>query len=119
GPGFFVRPTVFAGTNEQTIAREEIFGPVGTVIPFDDDQEAVRLANATAYGLSATVWTRDLSRAHTVSARLEAGAVGVNGWSPLGPQFPWGGMKASGIGRELGYDGILANTETQTVTMVL
>lgn len=119
GPGFFVDPTVFVGNNEQKIAREEIFGPVGTVIPFDDDAEAVRIANDTSYGLSATVWTRDLSRAHGVSSQLEAGAVGVNGWSPLGPQLPWGGMKSSGIGRELGYDGILANTQTQTVTMVL
>jgi acyl-CoA reductase-like NAD-dependent aldehyde dehydrogenase len=119
GPGFFVRPTVFAGTNELTIAREEIFGPVGTVIPFDDDAEAVTLANDTEYGLAATVWTRDLSRAHTVAAALQAGAIGVNGWSPLGPQLPWGGVKASGVGRELGCEGILANTETKTVTVVL
>lgn len=117
--GYFVQPTVFAGSNEHTIAREEIFGPVGTVIPFDDDADAIRQANDNPYGLSATVWTRDVSRAHTVSARLEAGAVGVNGWSPLAPQLPWGGMKASGMGRELGYDGILADTETQTITVVL
>jgi len=119
GPGFFVNPAVFAGTNDQVIAREEIFGPVGTVIPFDDDAEAVALANDNDYGLAATVWTTDLSRAHTVSAALQAGAVGVNGWSPLGPQLPWGGLKASGIGRELGYEGILANTEAKTVTIVL
>lgn len=119
GPGFFVQPTVFAGTNDHTIAREEIFGPVGTVIAFDDDAEAVRYANDSAYGLSATVWTKEIGRAHTVSAQLEAGAVAVNGWSPLGPQLPWGGMKASGLGRELGYDGILGNTETQTITIVL
>lgn len=118
-PGFFMQPTVFAGTNDLTMAREEIFGPVGTVVAFDDDAEAVRLANDNPYGLSATVWTRDVSRAHTVSAQLQAGAIGVNGWSPLAPQLPWGGMKASGIGRELGYDGILADTETQTITVVL
>ncbi|MFJ7213719.1 aldehyde dehydrogenase family protein [Amycolatopsis sp. NPDC098790] len=119
GPGFFVNPAVFAGTNDQVIAREEIFGPVGTVIPFDDDAEAIALANDNDYGLAATVWTTDLSRAHTVSAALQAGAVGVNGWSPLGPQLPWGGLKASGVGRELGYEGILANTEAKTVTIVL
>lgn len=119
GPGFFVKPTVFAGTNDLTIAREEIFGPVGTVIPFDDDAEAVAYANDNIYGLAATVWTTDLSRAHSVSGRLQAGAIGVNGWSPLAPQLPWGGVKASGVGRELGYEGILANTEPKTVTVVL
>ncbi len=119
GPGCFVRPTVFAGTNEQRIAREEIFGPVATVVPFDTDEEVIRLANDTPYGLAATIWTRDVSRAHTVSAELEAGAVAVNGWSPLAPQLPWGGVKASGLGRELGYEGILANTEPKTVTVIL
>ena len=117
--GFFVEPTVFAGTNEMTIAREEIFGPVATVIPFDSDEEALTLANDTDYGLAGTIYTKDLSRAHTMSAGLQAGAIGVNGWSPLMPQLPWGGLKASGVGRECGYDGILANTESKTVTMVL
>jgi betaine-aldehyde dehydrogenase len=119
GPGFFVAPTVFAGTNDHTIAREEIFGPVGTVIPFEDDAQAIALANDNDYGLAATVWTTDLTRAHTASAGLQAGAVAVNGWSPLAPQLPWGGLKASGVGRELGYEGILANTETKTVTIIL
>lgn len=117
--GHFVRPTVFAGTNDLTIAREEIFGPVGIVVPFDDDAEAIALANDNQYGLAATLWTTDLARAHTVSASLQAGAVAVNGWSPLAPQLPWGGVKASGLGRELGYEGILANTEAKTVTIVL
>jgi betaine-aldehyde dehydrogenase len=118
-PGFFVEPTIFTGTNDMTIAREEIFGPVGTVVPFDDDREVVALANDSDYGLAATVWTTDLNRAHVVSAGLQAGAIGVNGWSPLAPQLPWGGVKSSGIGRELGAEGIAANTETKTVTVVL
>ncbi|AZG46664.1 aldehyde dehydrogenase family protein [Gordonia insulae] len=119
GPGFFVEPTVLAGNNEMTVAREEIFGPVGVVIPFDSDDEAIALANDNQYGLSATVWTSDVTRAHTISAKVEAGAIGVNGWSPLAPQLPWGGVKASGVGRELGYEGILSYTEPKTVTIVL
>ncbi|GAA3706235.1 aldehyde dehydrogenase family protein [Gordonia hankookensis] len=119
GPGFFVEPTVLAGSNDMTVAREEIFGPVGVVIPFDTDEEAIALANDNQYGLSATVWTSDVTRAHTISAKIEAGAIGVNGWSPLAPQLPWGGVKASGVGRELGYEGILSYTEPKTVTVVL
>ncbi|WZH51235.1 MAG: aldehyde dehydrogenase family protein [Nocardioides alkalitolerans] len=118
-PGFFVEPTVFAGDHDLTIAREEIFGPVGVVIPFDDEDDAIRLANSTEYGLAATVWTGDVTRAHSVADRLRAGAVAVNGWSPLAPQLPWGGVGASGVGRELGVEGILENTETKTVTVVL
>jgi len=119
GRGFFVHPTVLTGTNDMRVAQEEIFGPVGIVIPFDTDDEALALANDNAYGLSATVWTRDVVRAHTAAAAIQAGAIGINGWSPLAPQLPWGGVKSSGIGRELGYDGILAYTETKTVTLVL
>ncbi|MEE3849718.1 aldehyde dehydrogenase family protein [Gordonia sp. LSe1-13] len=118
-PGYFVEPTVLAGDNSMTVAQEEIFGPVGIVVPFDSDDEAVALANDNQYGLSATVWTNNVSRAHTISGQIEAGAIGVNGWSPLAPQLPWGGVKASGVGRELGYEGILAYTETKTVTVVL
>jgi betaine-aldehyde dehydrogenase len=118
--GFFVEPTLFADAkNSMTIAREEIFGPVGTIIPFDSDDEAVAMANDSAYALAATLWTSDISRAHTVARRVKAGAVAVNGWSPLDPRLPWGGSKLSGHGRELGWPGIEANTEEKTVTVVL
>ncbi len=118
--GYFVRPTIFAdANNDMTIAREEIFGPVGTVIAFDDPEEAIRLANDTQYGLAASIWTRDVSRAHTLARQVRAGAVWVNGWAAIDPALPWGGMKTSGIGRELGYAGILANTEEKVVTIVL
>ncbi|MBK0420017.1 aldehyde dehydrogenase family protein [Leucobacter sp. CSA1] len=119
GAGFFVNPTVFAGDNDLRIAREEIFGPVATVIPFESDDEVIRLANDSRYALAATMWTRDVRRVHAVSSALQAGAVGVNGWSPLMPQLPWGGGKDSGIGSELGTEGILANTRVKTVTVVL
>jgi betaine-aldehyde dehydrogenase len=102
-----------------TIAREEIFGPVGTVIPFDDPDEAVRMANDTVYGLAATVWTRDVSNAHLLARKLKAGAVSINGWAAIDPRLPWGGFKGSGIGRELGWSGIEANTEEKVVTVVL
>lgn len=118
--GFFVRPTVFADVdNSSTIAQEEIFGPVGAVMPFDDVEEAIALANDTAYGLAATIWTRDVSSAHLLASKVRAGAVWVNGWAAIDPALPWGGMKASGIGRELGWSGILANTEEKVVTIVL
>jgi betaine-aldehyde dehydrogenase len=120
GEGFFVEPTLFTGLdNTSTLAREEIFGPVGVVVPFDTVEEAVALANDTDYGLAATIWTGDLSAAHTVSARIRAGAVWVNGWAAIDPALPWGGMKSSGIGRELGWAGILANTEEKVITIVL
>lgn len=120
GPGFFVRPTIFADVdNSSKIAQEEIFGPVGAVIPFDTLDEAIAIANDTPYGLAATIWTRDVSNAHTLAAKIRAGAVWVNGWAAIDPALPWGGMKSSGIGRELGWSGILANTEEKVVTIVL
>lgn len=118
--GFFVAPTLFAdASNTMTIAREEIFGPVGTIIPFDDDDQAIAMANDSDYALAATLWTTDLSRAHTAARQVDAGAVAVNGWSPLDPRLPWGGWKLSGHGRELGLAGLEANTELKTITIVL
>jgi betaine-aldehyde dehydrogenase len=120
GPGFFVRPTVFADADPaMRIAREEIFGPVGTVLEFDEVDEAVQIANGTPYGLVACVWTRDLSTAHTLSGRLRAGSVWVNCWGAIDPRLPWGGMGHSGLGRELGYSAIEANTEEKAVTVLL
>ncbi|MCF4978670.1 aldehyde dehydrogenase family protein [Pseudomonas gessardii] len=118
--GWFVRPTIFANArNDMTIARDEIFGPVGTVITFDSEDEAVALANDSTYGLAATVWTRDLVRAHRVAAAVKAGAVGINCWSPLDANLPWGGVKTSGIGREGGFGGALAYTEEKVITVLL
>jgi acyl-CoA reductase-like NAD-dependent aldehyde dehydrogenase len=117
-PGYYVEPTVFVGDNDLRISREEIFGPVGTIIPFDDPDEAVTLANDTEYGLAAVVWSRDIPAVLNVSRRLRAGAIWVNGWGPPDPRLPWGGMKTSGIGRELGISGLHANTEERVVNIV-
>ncbi|RZK89985.1 MAG: aldehyde dehydrogenase family protein, partial [Hymenobacter sp.] len=117
---FYVRPTIFAQAhNDMRIAQEEIFGPVGTVIPFDDEEEAIAIANGTQYGLAASIWTRDLSRAHLLARQVKAGAVWINCWAAIDPRLPWGGYKTSGIGRENGYSGILAFTEEKAVTVAL
>jgi acyl-CoA reductase-like NAD-dependent aldehyde dehydrogenase len=119
-PGYFVEPTVFAdGRNDMTVATEEIFGPVGLVMPFDDEAEAVRLANETRYGLAAFIWTRDISAAHRLARQVRAGTVWINGFGPPDARLPWGGRKTSGLGRELSWSGIEANTEEKTVTVVL
>lgn len=118
--GWFVRPTIFANArNDMAIAQDEIFGPVGTVITFDSEDEAVALANDSTYGLAATVWTSDLVRAHRVAAAVKAGAVGINCWSPLDANLPWGGVKSSGVGREGGFSGALAYTEEKVITVLL
>ena len=118
--GWFVRPTIFANArNDMAIAQDEIFGPVGTLIPFDTEDEAIALANDSTYGLAATVWTTDLVRAHRVAAAVKAGAVGVNCWSPLDANLPWGGVKTSGIGREGGFSGALAYTEEKVITVLM
>jgi len=113
--GNFVTPAVFAEvTNDMTIAREEIFGPVLSVVPFTDEEEAVRLANDTEYGLGATVWTADVKRAIRVSRSIRAGTVGINGYQ-LEPHVPFGGFGQSGLGREGGRGSIETYTEVKTV----
>jgi betaine-aldehyde dehydrogenase len=101
--GYFVEPTIFYDVdNAATIAREEIFGPVMSVIPFEDEQEALRIANDTPYGLAAAVWSRDIFKCFRMVKRLQAGIVWVNHMQPTYVEAPWGGYKMSGIGRELG-----------------
>jgi aldehyde dehydrogenase (NAD+) len=118
--GWYVRPRVFTGvTNDMRVAREEIFGPILAVIPFDDEAEAVRLANDTEYGLVAGMWTTNLSRAHRLAALLQAGQVFVNEHYAGGVETPFGGFKKSGIGREKGVDAMLHYTQLKCVTVKL
>jgi betaine-aldehyde dehydrogenase len=114
--GWYIEPTIFYDVdNSATIAQEEIFGPVMTVIPFNDEAEAIRIANATPYGLAAAVWTRDIFKAFRVVKALEAGIVWVNHMQPTFVEAPWGGYKASGFGRELGHWAVEEYLETKQV----
>ena len=118
--GYFVNPTIYTGvTNDMRIAREEIFGPVVAVMPFADEDEAIAIANDTSYGLAAGLWTRDLSRAHRVAARLEAGQVYVNEWVTGPVETPFGGYKQSGYGREKGIEALHHYTQVKCVTIKL
>jgi betaine-aldehyde dehydrogenase len=114
--GYYIEPTIFYDTdNSARIAREEIFGPVATVIPFDDEAGAIRIANDTLYGLAAAVWSRDIYKAFRVVKSLRAGIVWVNHMQPTCVEAPWGGYKQSGVGRELGPWGIEEYLETKQV----
>ena len=118
GEGYFVEPTVFANvSNSMRIAREEIFGPVAALIPFDDEEEAIAAANDTTYGLTAGLWTQDVGRAHRVSSRIQAGMVWVNTYRFIRWSTPYGGFKASGWGRENGLEGLDAYLETRTTVI--
>jgi aldehyde dehydrogenase (NAD+)/betaine-aldehyde dehydrogenase len=115
GPGAFYPPTVVAATNDLEIAQEEVFGPVVTVTPFEDEKEAIRLANDVRYGLMATVWTGDPARGHRLAARIKAGTVGINMPYTAFPGIPFGGYKQSGFGRELGLETLDLYLETKSV----
>jgi acyl-CoA reductase-like NAD-dependent aldehyde dehydrogenase len=120
GKGYFVDPTIFTNVkNDMRIAREEIFGPVASVIPFKDENDAVLQGNDTTYGLAAAVWTNDVRRAHKVARALKAGTVWVNCYNNIDPISPFGGYKQSGIGRELGKHSIDLYTQVKSVYLKL
>ncbi|MFD0980135.1 betaine-aldehyde dehydrogenase [Tropicimonas aquimaris] len=120
GPGFFLEPTVFAGvTDEMTIAREEIFGPVLSLLEFDDEEEVIGRANATEFGLAGGVFTNDLTRAHRVVARLEAGTCYINTYNLAPVEAPFGGVKASGVGRENSKEAIAHYSEVKTIHVAM
>lgn len=116
GGGYFMPPTVFAGVRpEHELAREEVFGPVLAVLPFDADAEGIALANGTDYGLAAGVFTSDLDRAHWAAARLQAGQIYVNDWFTGGVETPFGGFKRSGFGREKGQEALFNYVQSKNV----
>jgi aldehyde dehydrogenase (NAD+) len=118
--GYFIQPTVFADVkDDMTIAKEEIFGPVMSIIKFRDIDDVVQRANRTDYGLAAAVWTRDIGKAHTIANNVRAGTVWVNCYDVFDAAAPFGGFKQSGIGRELGEYGLQQYTEVKTVTVKL
>ena len=114
--GYFVPPTIFADVeNSDTIAREEIFGPVMSVIPFSGVEDVVEMSNDNAYGLAAAIWTNDIKKALTTARALRAGIVWINDTQPAPTEMPWGGFKQSGIGRELGKEGVEDFLEKKSV----
>ena len=114
--GWFIEPTVFRNVSpEMHIFREELFGPVLAVVPFEDEEEAVRLANDTVYGLAAGIWTGDTTRAIRIAERIQAGTIYVNNYFNSATQSPVGGYKQSGYGRENGIEGMLSFMQTKSV----
>lgn len=118
--GYFYPPTIFVDVeNGMRVAQEEIFGPVVCVMPFDTEEEAVKLANGTEFGLAGAIWTRDVRRAHRVAHQLEIGVVWINDHHRIDPASPWGGFKMSGIGRENGVEAYQEYTQTQNIIVNL
>jgi acyl-CoA reductase-like NAD-dependent aldehyde dehydrogenase len=115
GPGFWFPPTLVEASNETRIAREEVFGPVAALIPFEDEAEAIRIANDTPYGLSGSVWTENGARALRMARALDTGALSVNSNTSVRVQTPFGGFKQSGFGRELGMEALRAYSEVKNV----
>jgi len=118
--GYYVQPTVYTNvTQNMTIVKEEIFGPVGVLMPFDTEKEAVALANDTQYGLAAGVWSQDASRVHRVAAQLQAGTIYINAWHEQDVAVPMGGYKRSGVGRERGLHAMKTYMQTKNITQKL
>ena len=118
--GYFIEPTIFTGvTDEMAIAKDEIFGPVMSILPFKGMDEIIQRANNTQYGLAAAVWTKDVQKAHHFAASVRAGTVWVNCYDVFDAAAPFGGFKMSGMGRELGAAALANYTESKTVTMSL
>ena len=114
GSGMFGEPTIIEAAPTTRVAREEIFGPVAVVMPYTTDDEAIALANDSEYGLSASIWTQSLGRAHRLTQRLRVGTVAVNTPYAVFPGIPFGGFKQSGYGRELGFETLALYSETKS-----
>jgi aldehyde dehydrogenase (NAD+) len=118
GGGFFVEPTCFVdAANDMRIAQEEIFGPVLVVIPYEDDADAIRIANESTYGLSGMITTGDVARGERMARRIRTGTIGINGGKCITGDLPFGGYKASGVGREWGREGIEEFLETKVIAI--
>ena len=118
--GFFIEPTIVTGLAPSCrVNQEEVFGPFVTVTPFDNERDVVRWANGTRYGLSASVWTRDVSRAHRLAEQVDSGTIWINCWMLRDLRVPFGGMKQSGVGREGGEEALRFFTEPKNVCLKL